>query len=173
VKKPRVDGELIERCIKGDQAAWKELVMRYERLVYSVANSICPPGEDIADVFQQVWVEVHESLPKLRSVESLPAWLTTVTRRRMYALLQRRRESQPIRDNMWELSAELGQIEHEHIVERALDQLPEPCRKLINLLYSDSKRLNYSDISKVMGIPEAKIGPTRARCLKKLRKLIG
>jgi DNA-directed RNA polymerase specialized sigma24 family protein len=80
VKKPRVDGELIERCIKGDQAAWKELVMRYERLVYSVANSVCPPGEDIADVFQQVWVEVHESLPQLRSVESLPASLTTVTR---------------------------------------------------------------------------------------------
>jgi RNA polymerase sigma factor (sigma-70 family) len=109
----------------------------------------------------------------LRSAESLPAWLTTVTRRRMYALLQRRRESQPIRDNMSELSAELGQIEHEHIVERALDQLPEPCRKLINLLYSDSKRLNYFDISKLMGIPEAKIGPTRARCLNKLRKLIG
>lgn len=171
MKKPRVDGELIERCIKGDEAAWKELVMRYERLVYSVANSLCP-GEVIANVFQQVWVEVYESLPQLRSVESLPAWLTTVTRHRAYAVLQHR-ESHPIHNTMSDLSAEFGQIEHEHIVERALDQLPEPCRKLINLLYFDSKRRSCSEISQVMGIPEAKIGPTRAQCLKKLRKLIG
>ena len=173
MKKPRVDGELIERCMKGDEAAWKELVMRYERLVYSVANSLCPPGEVIANVFQQVWVEVHESLPQLRNVESLPARLTTVTRHRAHTVLQHRRESHPIHNTMSDLSAEFGQIEHEHIVERALDQLPEPCRKLINLLYFDSKRLSYSEISKVMGIPEAKIGPTRAQCLKKLRKLIG
>jgi RNA polymerase sigma factor (sigma-70 family) len=168
----RADHELIERCIKGDQSAWNELVKRYQRLVYSVAHVLCPSGEDVSDIFQQVWLELYQQLADLRKVEALPAWLITVTRRRVYATMQSRRVSEPLDAEIPDLSERVRQIEYEHTLERALGQLPERCKKLINLLYFDSKEPNYSEISQLMDMPEASIGPTRARCLEKLRKLI-
>ena len=168
----RTDHELIERCIQGDQAGWNELVKRYQRLVYSVAHVLCPPGEVVSDIFQQVWLELYQQLADLRKVEALPAWLITVTRRRVYAAMQSRRVSEPLDEEIADLSERVRQIEYEHMLERALGQLPERCQKLINLLYFDSKEPNYSEISQAMDMPEASIGPTRARCLEKLRKLI-
>src|SRR5438105_2106291 len=81
----RVDNELIGRCLDGDQAAWRELVQKYQRLVYSVARTVCPQTEDVPDVFQQVWMELYQQLSALRHIEALPAWLITVTKRKAYA----------------------------------------------------------------------------------------
>jgi len=169
----RVDTELIERCLKGDQAAWTDLVTRYQRLVYSVAHVLCPPGEELSDVFQQVWLEAYQRLPELRNVEALPAWLITVTQRRMYALIRARRGSEPLDEEMPDVRERVSQIEREHTLERAIGQLPDRCRKLIHFLYFDSKEPSYAQISQTLDMPEASIGPTRARCLEKLRKLIG
>jgi RNA polymerase sigma factor (sigma-70 family) len=167
-----LDADLIDRCIQGDQAAWEEFVTRYHRLVYSVAHALCPPGEDVSDVFQQVWLEVYQHLNQLRNVEALPAWLMTITKRRMYALIRARRNSEQLSEETPDLSELLSQIEHEHTLERALTQLPDRCRKLIDLLYFDTSEPSYSEIARVMSMPESSIGPTRARCLEKLRKLI-
>jgi RNA polymerase sigma factor (sigma-70 family) len=169
----RGDSELIERCIKGDQAAWQELVTRYQRLIYSVAHVLCPAGEDTSDIFQQVWLELYQRLPELRDVKALPAWLITVTRRRVYAAIRSRRVSEQLDEDSPDLAQHLHQIEHEHTIERALDQLTDRCRKLIDLLYFDTSEPSYAEIAHAMGMPEASIGPTRARCLEKLRKLIG
>ena len=168
----RIDNELVERCLKGDQAAWKDLVTRYQRLVYSVAHTLCPQPEDVSDVFQQVWLELYQQLANLRNIDALPAWLITVTRRRSYALLNSRRGTEPLNEEMPGLTAELAHIEHEHTLERALDQLPDRCRKLIDFLYFDMREPSYLEIAEKMGMPEASIGPTRARCLEKLRKLL-
>jgi RNA polymerase sigma factor (sigma-70 family) len=168
----RVDSELIERCLKGDEEAWQLLIARYQRLVYSVGHTLCPNAEDLSDVFQQVWFELYQRLGELRNVDALPAWLITVTRRRAYALMTSRHNSAPLDEEQPEVSERLQQIENEHMLERALDQLSERCRKLIQLLYFDSKEPSYVEISQTMGMPQASIGPTRARCLEKLRKLI-
>src|SRR5437763_13161387 len=120
-----VDTELIERCIKGDQAAWKELVARYQRLVYSIAHVVCPNSDEISDVFQQVWMELYQHLSDLRHAEALPAWLITVTRRRAYALIRSRRGSEPLDEEIPDLSQELTHVEREHALERALDQVPD------------------------------------------------
>ncbi len=168
----RVDNDLIERCLKGDQAAWKDLVNRYQRLVYSVAHVYCSNPEDVSDVFQQVWLELYQQLADLRKVDALPAWLITVTRRRSYAVLHLRYGSEPLESDIPVVSEQLTQVEHEHEIERALDQLQDRCRRLIDLLYFDTNEPSYSEISQIMGMPEASIGPTRARCLDKLRKLL-
>jgi RNA polymerase sigma factor (sigma-70 family) len=169
---PGVDSDIIERCLKGDQAAWKDLVARYQRLVYSIAHVFCSNPEDVSDVFQQVWLELYQQLADLRNVEALPAWLMTVTRRRSYAVLHARYGSEPLDENIPDISEQLVSVEREHSIERALDQLPDRCRRLIDLLYFDASEPSYSQISDTMGIPEASIGPTRARCLEKLRKLL-
>ena len=168
-----IDKDLIDRCIKGDQAAWKDLVARYERLVYSVALTFCSHADDASDVFQQVWMELYQHLSELRHVEAIPAWLITVTRRQAYKLVNSRRGSEPLDEDVPDTKQQLAHIEREHALERVLEQLPDRCRKLIDLLYFSADEPSYADISGKLGMPVASIGPTRARCLEKLRKLLG
>ena len=166
-----VDKDLIERCRQGNQTAWKDLVVRYERLVYSVAMTFCPEA-DAADVFQQVWMELYQRLPELRHSEALPAWLITVTRRISYKVINSRRSSEPLDDNVPDIKQQLSNVEYEHELERALGQLGDRCRQLIDLLYFSADEPSYAEISNKLSMPVASIGPTRARCLEKLRKLL-
>jgi RNA polymerase sigma factor (sigma-70 family) len=168
-----VDNELIERCVKGDQAAWKDLVARYERLVYSVALTLCTQSDDASDVFQQVWMELYQHLSDLRRIEALPAWLITVTRRTAYKLISTRRGTEPLDDNFADAKERISHIESEHELERALRQLPDRCRTLIDLLYFNTDEPSYAEIAARLGMPVPSVGPTRARCLEKLRKLLG
>jgi RNA polymerase sigma factor (sigma-70 family) len=168
----RIDNELIGRCLQGDQSAWQDLVTRYQRLVYSIAYVSCSNPDDVSDVFQQVWLELYQRLGALRNIDALPAWLITVTRRRSYAALHARYGSEPLANDIPDVSEQLSQVEREHEIERALDQLPERCRRLIDLLYFDVEEPSYSQIATAMEMPEASIGPTRARCLEKLKKLL-
>ena len=168
----RIDNELIGRCLQGDQSAWQDLVTRYQRLVYSIAHASCSNPEDVSDVFQQVWLELYQHLGDLRNIDALPAWLITVTRRRSYAALHARYGSEPLVNDIPDVSEQLSRVEREHEIERALDQLPERCRRLIDLLYFDVEEPSYSEIATTMEMPEASIGPTRARCLEKLKKLL-
>lgn len=168
-----IEKELIDRCIKGDPAAWKDLVVRYERLVYSVALTFCSQPDDASDVFQQVWMELYQHLSDLRNVEALPAWLITVTRRQAFKLIRSRHDSEQLDEEVPDVKQQLTQIEREHALERALEQLPDRCRNLINLLYFTADEPSYADISGKLAMPVASIGPTRARCLEKLKKLLG
>lgn len=168
----QVDHELIARCLNGDQGAWGDLIHRYQRLVYSVAHSFCPQPDDASDVFQQVWMELYQHLSDLRNVEALPAWLITVTRRKASLAVRSRRGSEPLDDDLPDLSQNLSSIEDEHALERGLEQLSERCRRLINLLYFRIDEPSYAEIAKAMDMPVPSIGPTRARCLEKLRKLL-
>jgi len=169
----RVDSELVDRCIRGDQTAWRALVLRYERLVYSVALAICPDTEDASDIFQQVWMELYQRLSDIRRVEALPAWLITVTRRHASKTIRSRAGSEPLDENLRDLRQQLGHIEREYALERALAQLSGRCRTLIDLLYFNIEEPSYAEIAKRLGIPVASVGPTRGRCLEKLRKVLG
>ncbi len=167
-----VDNELIARCLRRDQTAWRALVIRYERLVYSVALTLCQQTDDASDVFQQVWMELYQRLSDLRRVEALPAWLITVTRRHASKMVRSRTASEPLDEDLPDLKEQLSQIEREHTLERALEQLPHRCRMLIDLLYFNTEEPSYSEIAEKLGMPVASIGPTRGRCLEKLRKVL-
>jgi RNA polymerase sigma factor (sigma-70 family) len=166
------DRELIASCLHGEQLAWAELIARYQRLIYSVARGLCPQPEDCADVFQRVCMELYQSLSKIRNDQTLPAWLITVTKRSSYAVLRTKRTTIPIEEFEAASDQKIEQIEKEFAVERAVAELPERCRILIELLYFDKDEPSYENISQRLGMPVASIGPTRARCLEKLKKIL-
>ncbi len=166
------DSDLVKKCLTGDEGAWGELIDRYQRLIYSVARTLAQSPEDAADVFQQVCLELYQRLPEVRDVESLPAWLITVSRRQAVAVLKSHKTLVPLKGEYPALEDHIRSIENEHLVESAMHDLPERCRLLINLLYLDPSPLSYSAVAERMGIPVSSIGPTRARCLGKLRKLL-
>jgi RNA polymerase sigma factor (sigma-70 family) len=169
---PASDRELIDSCLRGEQGAWTDLIARYQRLIYSVARKLCPQPEDCADVFQRVCLDLFQNLKQLRNDQTLPAWLITVTRRRAYAYRRENREGVAIDDYVAEANPQVDAVENEFLLERAVAELPERCESLIRLLYFDTEEPTYAEVSKRLGMPVASVGPTRARCLEKLRKLL-
>ena len=168
------DRDLVVGCLSGEETAWTQLIERYQRLIYSVARAICSDPDDTNDVFQYTCLDLYRGLQELRDVKALPAWLITVTRRRAFSVRKAKASQDSPEGSLQEVVSDdvIRSIEHEHAIERALEQLPLRCRILIDLLYFNANQPSYVEISQKIGIPVASIGPTRARCLDKLRKFL-
>ncbi len=172
------DAALIEACLAGDEAAWRSLVHRYRRLIYSIPVAHRLPADQADEVFQRVCLKLVENLSRLRKVDSLASWLGTVTRRECLALLRRaaRDLADPeeflleLEDDSMSPEKLLETIEAEHAVRLALEELEEPCRSLLEALYVEQPRPSYEEIGRRLGRPVGSLGPTRSRCLKKLGK---
>src|SRR6187399_1460199 len=164
------DHDLIQACLRQDQDGWMQLIGRYQRLIYSVARSFCPLPEDTADIFQLVCLELHRSLHQVRNEATLSAWLITVTRRRAYAFLRAKKPLVPLEDYDAAVETHIHMLEKEYELDRAMCQLPERCERLLRLLYFAVDEPSYVDIARQMQMPVASIGPTRARCLEKLKR---
>lgn len=170
------DPELISLCLKGDSQAWEALILRYRRLIYSIPVKFGFSPSDASDVFQSVCLRLIEHLGELKDENKVSGWLiTTTTRQCIHVKAQNRREAstedgydEPA-DPSESLEEIRIQIQAQQNVRDAVDQLAERCRKLLELLYFDPKDPSYESIAEAMQMPIPSIGPTRARCLDKLR----
>lgn len=180
------DSELVLACRRGDEAAWEKIVRRYQRLIYTVPRR-AGLSEDLAsDVFQEVFATLFEKLDSLESPERLKAWLVTTARRKTWRLVSRESSAQNLDDADEEGDFELNklpdnaplpdevliQLEEQHEVRQAVTALDERCRKLLEMLFYSEEPPPYSEIAAALGTSEGSIGPTRARCLQKLLKLL-
>jgi RNA polymerase sigma factor (sigma-70 family) len=164
-------------CAKdGDQHAWDALVERYAPLVWSICRRYRLSRADADDVGQDVWLQLVAHLDTIRDPAALPGWLATTTARQSARAARPPREPAPVpepRDLPDPTAAmaeqELLQAERHAALRQALASLPPPCQRLLALLLEDPP-LSYATISARLGIPAGSIGPTRARCLHKLRR---
>lgn len=178
---PDVDARLVARCLGGDQRAWAALVDRHERLVYSVARSYRLSDDDLADVFQDVFEALARGLPRLREARALCRWLASTTERIALASAQRRRREQALlvssdaeATNLAAegppIGANLELLEQQAMVRLGLAALAPRCQRLIHALYYEDPAPSYGELSTRLGVPVGSLGPTRARCLTKLRE---
>jgi RNA polymerase sigma factor (sigma-70 family) len=171
-------GELVAAAARGDQRAWSSLVERYLPLVYSIIRRYRLTDKDAEDVSQTVWLRLVEHLDAIREPEALPGWLATTTRHEALAILRNKRRTDPVdpgaswildlRVDSPELDGDLLRAETATALRAGLAELAPEHRELLMLLVTDPP-ISYGDISKLLGMPVGSIGPTRARCLKKLR----
>ena len=169
----QTDAELIEDCLKGNQNAWETLIRRYQNLIYSVPIRYHFSAHDSADVFQHVCVTLLEKLKTLRNSHTLSSWLYVTTKRHCWKIAKKQKmETEFIEDN--EFSNEPGSenLVLQHQIKSCVNQLSEKCRELISALYYIDPPLSYDEITEKLGIPFGSIGPTRARCLEKLKKIL-
>src|SRR5262249_2295553 len=171
---------------KGDAAAWEALIYRYQRLIYSIPFKAHLSPDAAADVFQSVCLKLYENLSELRDQERLSAWIITTTSRECWRLSARQRREAPGALNNEDTSDSLSRIpsdallpDEEHIaleqqqaVRQAVAALPERCNQLLTMLFYQKDDLSYQEIARQMGMPVPSVGPTRARCLEKLKKLL-
>jgi RNA polymerase sigma factor (sigma-70 family) len=171
--------DLATRAAKGDKQAWDVLVERYTPLIWSICRRHRLSDADAEDVGQNVWLHLVERLDRIREPGAIPAWLATTTRRECLRVL---RAAQGPLIAGYALDAETIPDEHAGIAEQELlaaerhaalreacHDLPPSGQQLILLLLEDPP-VPYAEISARLGIPVGNIGPTRHRCLDKLRR---
>jgi RNA polymerase sigma factor (sigma-70 family) len=171
--------DLVTRAKDGDQQAWDELIERHAPLIWSICHRYQLRAADAEDVAQTVWLRLVDQLDKVRDPAAIAGWLATTTRRECCAALR----AAPRRQATWrELDAEtipdkqactaeqeLLAVERNTALREALAQLTPRDQQLIAILAVDPP-VPYTEISARLGIPVGSIGPTRGRCLDKLRR---
>ena len=170
--------DLVTRARNGDKQAWDTLVERYVPLIWSICRRYRLGDADADDVGQSVWLRLANQLDKIRDPAALPGWLATTTRRECGRVLRTARgpraagyplaaENMPGEQGVT-AEQELLVAETHAALREAFGQLPPRCQQLITLLTEDPP-MPYAEISARLGIPVGSIGPTRRRCLDKLR----
>ena len=168
---------LVRAAGEGDEGAWGALVDRFERLVWAVARDHGLSTVDSADVSQTTWLRLAEKLTALREPERVGAWLATTARYESLELLRREARQVPVdafgafADRLEAGDVEQGLLDEERDVElwRAFNRLSPPCKVLLRAMLADPTP-SYAEISTALGLPMGSIGPTRNRCLDRLRR---
>jgi RNA polymerase sigma factor (sigma-70 family) len=176
------DEALIGACRRGDEAAWDILVDRYTRLIFTIARRAGLDAEQSADVLQRVFTLLLEHLDSIAQPSRLSSWLTGTARREAWRVRRRERftgataaagEALESLEDSDDLPEELVlRLEEQHRVRLALEALDGRCRQLLTMLFLTAAPPTYEEIAAAMKMRVGAVGPTRARCLQKLRQLL-
>lgn len=173
------DAELVRACVRGEAEAWEALVARYERLIYSISRAHRLTPDEADEVFQSVCLLLLTHLETLRDHSRLSAWIVTTTLRECWKIRRRAREYEDeadpsslahLPDPQLLPDEVIERIEQQHLIRQGLMRLPERCRRLLMLLFYEKRP--YEEVSRELGLPRSSIGPIRARCLKRLKKVL-
>jgi RNA polymerase sigma factor (sigma-70 family) len=180
------DEDLLKACRRGDAAAWEALVNRFQRLIYAIPRRAGLDEDAASEVFQEVFTTLFQKIDDIEQPDRLHAWLVTTARRKTWRIISRDRSVRRYSEDEEDADAELNalpdeaplpdevliRLEEQHRVRTALGQLDERCRKLLTLLFYQAEAPSYAEIAAATGTSEGSIGPTRARCLQKLTRLL-
>ncbi len=169
----------VERARDGERGALDEVVRELNPLLWRVARAQGLSVEEAADVVQTTWLELLRRLYEIRSPQALTGWLVTATRREAWHVRERSRRRAPDTTAMLEVAPDPGPEPYERLLSNERDQvlwwhfqrLSERCRALLRVV-AEVDRPDYSVVAEALGMPRGSIGPTRGRCLAKLREML-
>lgn len=170
---------LVRRAAEGDRWAWERLVDQYSRLIWAMTRDFRLVESDANDVAQATWLRLLEHIDRLENPACIASWLAITARRECLRILAARKRFVLVQDH-----ADLGDVAHEpevderllaneraQAVREAVSRLPGHWQRLVELLIADPPA-SYAEISDQLGLPVGSIGPTRGRCLDRLRVLL-
>ncbi|MDH2427355.1 sigma-70 family RNA polymerase sigma factor [Sphaerisporangium sp. TRM90804] len=179
-------GDVFVAAAGGDAAAWKALVEGLSPLVWSVVRAYGLSDADGREVFQTTWFRLLQNLTRVREPGKVGSWLASTARHECLKIIQAARRVSPSGDpevfervpDPWTPEEALLSSEEEdaraerlRVMWAAFEELSEACRRLLRVLMA-SPRPQYAEVSAALGIPVGGIGPTRQRCLRRLRALL-
>lgn len=175
--------DLVRRCRAHSPGAWEEFLRRYADLIHSTIVRMGLDDSDRQDAFQAAVLSIYDSIDRLRNPDSLLSWIVGISRRRAMDQLRRRarRREVPVEERSGTGESDLVdtsvlpdsariELEGAQQVREAMAALPERCRRLLSMLFFEEPSPEYAEISRRESIPIGSIGPTRARCLERVRR---
>jgi len=187
IQDPTSDEGLVMACRRGEANAWSMLVNRYQRLIYAIPRRAGLDEDQAAEVFQRTFAKLFENLERIKQPDRIRAWLVTTARREMLSLIHQQRREPAFWDtddrhgeSRYEAMPDdaplpdeaLERLQEQHVVRTAIESMGEPCCQLLKMLFYRADLHSYAEVAAALNMPEGSLGPTRARCLQKLRHLL-
>jgi RNA polymerase sigma factor (sigma-70 family) len=183
----RVPDELLAALVRdaagGDARAWEQLVDRFASLVWSICRAHRLTEEDAADAAQLTWLHLLEHLDRIRDPERLAGWLATTCRRECLAVLRKSRSLVSVEQEHMDRLVGGGPAADEPVLTteehaalwQAFQLLSTWCQQVLRELVidPDDGPPSYQVAAARLQVPVGSLGPTRARCLRRLRNLLG
>ena len=175
-----LDRDLIAALGEGGGAAreaWSVLVRRHSPRMYAVARSFAIDAQTAEDLVQTAWLRLLSRSDQLRDPQAVGPWLCMIVRNEARRLTTRRREipaEAPIehRPALTDApDARMLRAERDQAVRLAFSNLGAECRQLLRLMLADPP-LSYDEIAVAVDRPRGSLGPTRRRCLRRLREFL-
>jgi RNA polymerase sigma factor (sigma-70 family) len=172
---------LIRMAAEGHRWAWERLVAKYSRLIWAMTRDFKLSESDASDVVQATWLRLLEHIDRIEHPDRVGSWLATTARHECLRHLAARKRVVLVQDDddalvdavshQPEIDEGLLAAERAQAVREAMSSLPWRWQRLLELLMSDPP-VSYVEISDQLGLPIGSIGPTRGRCLERLRELL-
>ncbi|MDA0181683.1 sigma-70 family RNA polymerase sigma factor [Solirubrobacter phytolaccae] len=168
---------LVRDAADADDAAWNTLVRGYGPRLHAVARAQRVGSHDAEDVVQMTWLKLFTHIGTVREPAKLGGYLQTITRHTTWRHVSatRREQLEPdaidaaVDDRQPGLEEGLIAEERSAVLAAALECLPPREKRLMQMLVREPEP-TYAEISAELGMPIGSIGPTRARCLERLRR---
>ena len=165
---------LVQRALQHDEQAWRQLVDTLKGVAWKVLYSYDLSEDDRNDVFATTFFRLYERLATIREPEKLPGWVATTARNEANSAYRRANRTVPMAE--LPLRAVSGADHGERIEDdelrtamlAAFRRLNPEQQALMRLLSADPP-LGYDEIGRLLNLPHGSIGPTRQRCLQRLR----
>ena len=170
---------LLQAARSGRRESLNEIVIELSPVLWQVARAQGLDREAAEDAVQCTWLSLLRHLDQIHSPIALTAWLVTATKREAWRTRTAHRAEQPLDGDQMSETADPQPLPEEHVllaerhrdVWRAVRRLPQRCQELLRVI-AFSHRPDYDAVATALGMPRGSIGPTRGRCLAKLRTLL-
>lgn len=160
----------------GDEAAMTELVALLTPILWHTVRAQRLDRDNAEDVVQSTWLALVRSARTITDPQAVLAWLVVTARRESWRVAKRADRSEPREIEDDDVVAPQQDLPEERVLRsdsearlwRHIAQLPERCQALLRVI-AFADRPDYAAVAKALGMPVGSIGPTRGRCLAKLR----
>lgn len=190
---PEPFGPLVERALNGDRTAWIHLVERLQLVVWKTVNMMSVEPDVRDDAFAATWLRLAERLNTIREPDKLPGWLATTAANEVRQIRRQRRRltvgltSQAVEQAVHKSASSTGSPDSsgtgdpservvssdEHRRVRSAFRLLDPvCQEVLSVLVMTGEPVSYDVASEQLQRPVGSLGPTRRRCLDKMRDLL-
>ena len=170
---------LLADARSGQPEALAQLVRRYTPVLWNVARQQGLDSATSEDVVQTAWLRLVRNPGSIRTPQALLSWLITLTRREAWRVAGQGRLERTSDDIGAFAAADLTPTPEQDLIAReeeailwdAVHQLEPRCQELLRVV-AFVHRPDYQAVAQALGMPVGSIGPTRGRCLAKLRALL-
>jgi RNA polymerase sigma factor (sigma-70 family) len=164
------------RWREGDSEGLEELVRVLSPVLWQVVRATGLDRERAEDVVQTTWIALVDHADSITSAQGIAAWLCTAARREAWRAGRQATRERPVDDQVLAHGLPDHDSPEEQVIlddeaallRDCLGKLSDRCQKLLRIVAA-GPRPNYSDVADTLGMPVGSIGPTRGRCLDKLR----
>ncbi|MGI8667593.1 MAG: RNA polymerase sigma factor [Jatrophihabitans sp.] len=169
-------GEVFERYRGDEAAAMGELVAMLTPILWHTVRAQRLEKESTEDVLQSTWLALVAHAESIADPRAVLQWMLVAARREAWRVLRGQLRQSPYEIDQDAVPAAASDMPEPATLQSADDELlwthiaalPDRCRELLRVI-AFADRPDYAELARALRMPVGSIGPTRGRCLAKLR----